>query len=392
MQARSIPDEDVELPHSPDGPAFVVSSQRAFTYEVEAPTTKWAGCNCNWARGGDICKHQLKVIMLMMGHSEIDLAQLLGSRFGRTDGGMAALHARTPATRQPAVASPQRRRSYAEAAKRQVHRTDAASLSSQFQSILELSEGNEEVATIAGHGLAATLGRMKNASARAAGRSAMEAADRAEPLQHNEGDNSLIRGKPLIEQLMTRRKKKQPHVPASEVAAQSLPKQPSKPKKLTMRQELASKAGALPLLKENVPEAAPQHAPAPQPGPSDDAAQMPETAAMASAAPSQPQSAPQQPGIAKHTPAEVAVTCGSLDGKFVTEPVKGSYVFRVVQDGEVITMGATQFEAEGGRGASKNWKKSSRVVIPGGSETLEQHMKQYNSFEFATSRKGKPKA
>ena len=66
LKAREIPDSCVTLPIANDGPALVTSKTTAGKlYIVYNPDCEWGCCDCMWAMKGNICKHQVKVLMML---------------------------------------------------------------------------------------------------------------------------------------------------------------------------------------------------------------------------------------------------------------------------------------------------------------------------------------
>ena len=70
LKAREIPDSCVTLPIADDGPALVTSMNNASKlYSVYSPDCEWGCCDCLWALKGNICRHQIKVLMIL--HPEL---------------------------------------------------------------------------------------------------------------------------------------------------------------------------------------------------------------------------------------------------------------------------------------------------------------------------------
>ena len=66
MKARDIPHVDVTLNVLPGNHALVNSSEHQhIKYIVHNRAEEWAGCNCVWAQRGNICKHVVKVLLML---------------------------------------------------------------------------------------------------------------------------------------------------------------------------------------------------------------------------------------------------------------------------------------------------------------------------------------
>ena len=91
LKAREIPDSCVTLPIATDGPALVTSMNNATKlYSVYSPECEWGCCDCVWALKGNICKHQIKVLMIL--HPELaegTITRYCGSLSGTCEGGRA---------------------------------------------------------------------------------------------------------------------------------------------------------------------------------------------------------------------------------------------------------------------------------------------------------------
>jgi hypothetical protein len=101
LKARAIPDDDVTLPIIDGDTALVTSTEhRHLRYTVHNPGSEWGVCNCVWAQRGNICKHHVKVVMMM--HPEIaegTIARYCGHLAGNVSGGLQQLL--TPRREQP---------------------------------------------------------------------------------------------------------------------------------------------------------------------------------------------------------------------------------------------------------------------------------------------------
>ena len=89
LKAREIPDSCVTLPIACDGPALVTSKTNASkSYSVYNPDCEWGCCDCAWALKGNICKHQIKVLMILHPNlAEGTITRYCGSLAGTTEGG-----------------------------------------------------------------------------------------------------------------------------------------------------------------------------------------------------------------------------------------------------------------------------------------------------------------
>ena len=101
LKARAIPDEDVTLPLKDGDTALVTStSHRHLRYTVHNPGSEWGVCNCVWAQRGNMCKHHLKVVMML--HPDIaegTIARYCGRLAGNVNGGLSQML--TPRRRDP---------------------------------------------------------------------------------------------------------------------------------------------------------------------------------------------------------------------------------------------------------------------------------------------------
>ncbi|CAM6085123.1 unnamed protein product [Calypogeia fissa] len=93
LQAASIPDTHVTLPlgHETTHAATVLSPEDSnIHYTVYNPDTEWALCNCEWARHGNMCKHQVKILIMkgVIGHRAV---QTYNTRVGAQQGGLNCL-------------------------------------------------------------------------------------------------------------------------------------------------------------------------------------------------------------------------------------------------------------------------------------------------------------
>ncbi|KAG0597314.1 hypothetical protein M758_UG327600, partial [Ceratodon purpureus] len=76
VKARLIPDSDVSLNQSPGDCAL-------------NPGEEWAGCSCPWAARGNICKHLVKVLLMIRPDvAEGTIARFCGRQVGNVQGGM----------------------------------------------------------------------------------------------------------------------------------------------------------------------------------------------------------------------------------------------------------------------------------------------------------------
>ena len=89
LKAREIPDSCVTLPIADDGPALVTSKSNAGKlYTVYNPDCEWGCCDCLWAMKGNICKHQIKVLMMLHPSlAEGRITRYCGSLAGTSEGG-----------------------------------------------------------------------------------------------------------------------------------------------------------------------------------------------------------------------------------------------------------------------------------------------------------------
>jgi hypothetical protein len=66
FKVKDILDSNVTLPTHGSGVALVTSNKHALKgYWVYNPNFEWACCECLFAQQGNICKHQIKVLMMM---------------------------------------------------------------------------------------------------------------------------------------------------------------------------------------------------------------------------------------------------------------------------------------------------------------------------------------
>jgi hypothetical protein len=69
LEAQLLIDANVALPSYEGGLTLVMLAQKThLRYGIHNPTSKWACCNCIHAQHGNVCKHQLKVLMLLHPH------------------------------------------------------------------------------------------------------------------------------------------------------------------------------------------------------------------------------------------------------------------------------------------------------------------------------------
>ena len=89
LKAREIPDSCVTLPIADDGPALVTSMNNPTKlYSVYSPDCEWGCCDCFWALKGNICKHQIKVLMILHPSlAEGTITRYCGSLAGTAEGG-----------------------------------------------------------------------------------------------------------------------------------------------------------------------------------------------------------------------------------------------------------------------------------------------------------------
>lgn len=90
LRARKIPDEDVTLPEMDGDTALVTSTDhRHLRYTVHNPGSEMAVCNCVWAQRGNMCKHNVKVVMMMNPDvAEGTIARFCGRLAGSVTGGL----------------------------------------------------------------------------------------------------------------------------------------------------------------------------------------------------------------------------------------------------------------------------------------------------------------
>lgn len=93
LKARDIPDSDVSFDQEPGNCALVTSTEhRHIRYVVHNPGEQWAGCNCVWAQRGNICKHVVKVLLMLRPDiAEGTIARFCGKQAGNVTGGMQRL-------------------------------------------------------------------------------------------------------------------------------------------------------------------------------------------------------------------------------------------------------------------------------------------------------------
>ena len=89
LKARDIPDSCVTLPIADDGPALITSKTNpSKLYSVYSPDCEWGCCDCMWALKGNICKHQVKVLMILHPSlAEGTITRYCGSLAGTSEGG-----------------------------------------------------------------------------------------------------------------------------------------------------------------------------------------------------------------------------------------------------------------------------------------------------------------
>lgn len=90
LRARSIPDTDVTLPTYAGGPAFVTSqSYRHLRYVVYNPEIEMECCNYVHAQRRNICKHQIKVLLMLSPHlAKGTIARYCGREMGKATRGL----------------------------------------------------------------------------------------------------------------------------------------------------------------------------------------------------------------------------------------------------------------------------------------------------------------
>jgi hypothetical protein len=103
-------DEQVCFPDSQDPNRAVVKSLKpdGKEYNVRNIYSNFPTCNCKWADQGNMCKHQLKAL-LVKGVLGGVLAQQLGSRFGGQGGGIEHLGQAHTHGEQPVITTHQPR-------------------------------------------------------------------------------------------------------------------------------------------------------------------------------------------------------------------------------------------------------------------------------------------
>ena len=93
LKARLIPDTDVTLPLKEGDTAMVTSTtHRHMRYTVYNLGYEWGVCSCVWAQRGNMCKHHIKVVMMM--HPDIaegTIARYCGRMAGNVNGGLQQL-------------------------------------------------------------------------------------------------------------------------------------------------------------------------------------------------------------------------------------------------------------------------------------------------------------
>jgi hypothetical protein len=64
--------------------AWMVQSQQHpnMTYKVPLPFTKYVCCTCEWALHGNICKHQIVVLLKCTSFSKENIIQYFGTWYG----------------------------------------------------------------------------------------------------------------------------------------------------------------------------------------------------------------------------------------------------------------------------------------------------------------------
>ena len=89
LKAREIPDSAVTLPIADDGPALVTSKKNPSKfYSIYSPDCEWGCCDCMWALKRNICKHQIKVLMILHPSlAEGTITRYCGSLAGTSEGG-----------------------------------------------------------------------------------------------------------------------------------------------------------------------------------------------------------------------------------------------------------------------------------------------------------------
>ncbi|KAL3687890.1 hypothetical protein R1sor_014199 [Riccia sorocarpa] len=89
LKAKSIPDSSVLEQSNVDGKEVVwirSVSDPSRIHEVVGWNSDKGGCTCGWAVQGNVCKHQIK-ILLMAGYTEMELLSKLGIKYGTVSGG-----------------------------------------------------------------------------------------------------------------------------------------------------------------------------------------------------------------------------------------------------------------------------------------------------------------
>ncbi|KAL3701153.1 hypothetical protein R1sor_019175 [Riccia sorocarpa] len=89
IKAKDMPDSNVLDQSTVDGKevAWVRSgSDPSRIHEVVGWNSDKGGCSCGWAVQGNVCKHQIKVLLLA-GYTELELLKKLGIKYGTVAGG-----------------------------------------------------------------------------------------------------------------------------------------------------------------------------------------------------------------------------------------------------------------------------------------------------------------
>lgn len=69
----------------------VSCSNPEVVYFVHDAAGEWASCTCAWSEQGNLCKHQVKCLILLEGKTEDQIVQVCGSLVGTSRGGLEAL-------------------------------------------------------------------------------------------------------------------------------------------------------------------------------------------------------------------------------------------------------------------------------------------------------------
>ncbi len=63
------------------------------SYKVMHPFTEYASCTCEWAMSGNLCKHQIMIILMVTNVTQEDVIEYCGTWYGSNCGGLPTMFA-----------------------------------------------------------------------------------------------------------------------------------------------------------------------------------------------------------------------------------------------------------------------------------------------------------